>query len=167
MEHKHCGYIEIDFDKVAAGFYLASTQEAINLFSNGKVFGEIAQKQVANKIQGFNVTNQLSYDIVDIDGLKWECRLLVGDRITLLPSSMLGAGRDRSYNKKKIAVMEKFQNIDGLIIIDMKSSFGFTKPIKFTSVYSEKILDKIYNEVKFFGKTFSVGRKKLLTEGWI
>jgi hypothetical protein len=100
---------------------LFTREQMLEVFSNGSIFGKIAEILVANTYESLCQPKlaQTYFDLEDkTTGIfKIEVRTLTKRGCLLIPSNQIGAGR--TYNEEEY--LKKISMIDGFIIVDIRT----------------------------------------------
>lgn len=100
---------------------LFTREQMLEAFSNGSIFGKIAETLVANTYQTLCKPKlaQTYFDLEDKEtgNFKVEVRTLTKGGCLLIPSNQIGAGR--SYNEEEY--LKKISMINGFVIVDIRT----------------------------------------------
>ena len=112
------GRLNWNVDELAIALKI-SPQDVQEYFTDGRRISFITERRIALEVlKGKLATSEgAAYDLIDIEGQKWEVRSISNNGVYFCPSYMVGSGR--SFNEK--GFLNKLGEIKGYILCDIKS----------------------------------------------
>lgn len=96
-----------------------SEEDVRHYFTDGRRVSFILERRIANEWLNGSIADSegAAYDIIDLEGKKWEVRSISRSGIYFCPSYMVGSGRH--FEEK--GFLEKISEIEGFIVCDIES----------------------------------------------
>ena len=121
-----------------------SKQILYERLTDGRIFGLLAEDLV-NSIYN-NITKapsqRSSFDFLDVEGRKYECRTITHHGANLVPAAQIGAGRKIDLGKHK----QKLDMLHAYVFVDVRDSPRFS----LVAISVERLHKKIRISVKEF-----------------
>lgn len=110
---KHIDVLSFDIKELADAMYLTEA-ETVSYFTDGRRVSFIMERRISREVvPGRIATSEgAPYDLVALDGSKWEVRSLTRQGIYFCPSYMVGSSR--SFDET--GFLAKLDEIDGYLI---------------------------------------------------
>jgi len=145
------GVLQWDIKKIAHALKLRQ-DDVREYFTDGRRVSFILERRIAREVLKGDVAKSecAGYDVIDLQGEKWEVRSVSQDGVYFCPSYMVGSGR--SFNER--GFFEKLDEIEGYILSDIEE---FPK-VPFWIITKDRVREWYDNGD--LGKTTKISRKK-------
>jgi hypothetical protein len=145
------GVLQWDIKKIAHALKLRQ-DDVREYFTDGRRVSFILERRIAREVLKGDVAESegTGYDVIDLQGEKWEVRSVSQDGVYFCPSYMVGSGR--SFNER--GFFEKLDEIEGYILSDIEE---FPK-VPFWIITKDRVREWYDNGD--LGKTTKISRKK-------
>jgi hypothetical protein len=126
------GYLEWDVQEIASALRIRR-EDVLKYFTDGRKVAFIFERRLTNEFTGGDLAESegADYDIVDIDGKRWEVRS-ISKKTYFCPSYMVGSGR--VFHEE--GFLKKLDGIAGYILVDI----GMFPKVPFWKVSAASVL---------------------------
>ncbi len=153
MKREPDGVLDWDVEEIARALKI-SPQDVREYFTDGRRISFILERRIAGEVlRGTLAASEgAGFDLLDVQGRKWEVRSISRGGVYFCPSYMVGSGRSFEIN----GFLQKMNEIEGYILSDIEAF----PSVPFWIVTARDV--RAWWEAGRLGKTTKVSRKTAL-----